>query len=473
MPNVTPERLERRSLRQLLQGDPAKAEVAARKLIERSPQCASGWAALKGALTARGLPADADALRGCLASPPSAAAEGPIDLLASRRLSPRGLIFDPAEPVPLRRMAARLAQVRTAADLRETDNAVWFADRGGEWVERDPVLDLGDAAGPPVPVRYATAPKFLASIRNAAVVGEGLALTEAGEFLEELHPPFKASKYGARRHGDELMFEPAPRGRGQLSVKAFDTPAFLMAGPTDTSFGDFLVNFAPRLSLYEAAGLDCPILVRWKPLPQVLSILEALGFGADRVIFHTTDQISLFPKLFVSCWPSENKAAPVAGVFDIYRRASLAPTADRPLLYLDRRHVRPRPLANEEQVCELFAARGFQIVNPGNLTFEQTRRLFANPACVAGPFGSAFHNLVFSGNHPTSLVLIPAHMPYKLVEIAQWQADLGNRFAYVTGEMPAEPHNTRTPWTVSLDKLERALDRMMELVQSSQVALAG
>ena len=310
MPNVTPERLERRSLRQLLQGDPAKAEVAARKLIERSPQCASGWAALKGALTARGLPADADALRGCLASPPSAAAEGPIDLLASRRLSPRGLIFDPAEPVPLRRMAARLAQVRTAADLRETDNAVWFADRGGEWVERDPVLDLGDAAGPPVPVRYATAPKFLASIRNAAVVGEGLALTEAGEFLEELHPPFKASKYAARRHGDELMFEPAPRGRGQLSVKAFDTPAFLMAGPTDTSFGDFLVNFAPRLSLYEAAGLDCPILVRWKPLPQVLSILEALGFGADRVIFHTTDQISLFPKLFVSCWPSENKAAP-------------------------------------------------------------------------------------------------------------------------------------------------------------------
>ncbi len=256
-------------------------------------------------------------------------------------------------------------------------------------------------------------------------------------------------------------------------MKAFDTPAFLMAGPTDTSFGDFLVNFAPRLSLYEAAGLDCPILVRWKPLPQVLSILEALGFGADRVIFHTTDQISLFPKLFVSCWPSENKAGPMAGVFDIYRRAHLPPTADRPLLYLDRRRVRPRPLVNEDEVCALFAARGFQIVNPGDLSFDEMRRLFSNPACVAGPFGSAFHNLVFSGNHPTSLCLVPAHMPYKLVEMAQWQADLGNRFAYVMGEMPREPHHSRTPWTISLDKVERALDRMMELVQSREAALAS
>ena len=472
MSNFTPERLARNALRHLLQGNSERAEAAARKLTEQAPESAPGWTALKGALVAQGRADEFETLRRSPADL-SPRARGPIDRLANRRLSPRGLIFDPAERFSLRPMAQALTEVGTSADLRRRDDAVWFIDRGGERIERDPVIDLGGAGGPPVPVRYATAPRFLASIRNAAVVGEGLALTEAGEFVEELHPPLKPSKYGARRRGGQLAFEPQPNGRGQLSVKAFDTPAFLMAGPTDTSFGDFLVNFAPRLSLYEAAGLDCPILVRWKPLPQVLSILEALGFGAERVIFHTTDQLSLFPKLFVSCWPSEDKAGPMGGVFDIYRRASLAPTADRPLLYLDRRRVRPRPLINEDEVCELFAARGFQIINPGELTFDEIRVLFSNPACVAGPFGSAFHNLVFSGNHPMSLCLVPAHMPYKLVEMAQWQADLGNRFAYVLGEMPPEPHNTLTPWTVSLAKVERALDRMMELVQSSEPALAG
>ena len=73
-------------------------------------------------------------------------------------------------------------------------------------------------------------------------------------------------------------------------------------------------NFFPRLALYEAAGLDCPLLLRWKPRAQVLTMLEALGFGPERVVFHATDDISLFPKLFVPCWPSGDKTAPMSGL---------------------------------------------------------------------------------------------------------------------------------------------------------------
>ena len=119
-------------------------------------------------------------------------------------------------------------------------------------------------------------------------------------------------------------------------------------------------NFFPRLALYEAAGLDCPLLLRWKPRAQVLTMLEALGFGPERVVFHTTDEISLFPN--VPCWPSGDKTAPMSGLAEIYQRAAATP--------------------------------------------------------------------------------VP------------------------------EPHHSRTPWTLSLDKVERALDRMMELISSEGEAKA-
>ncbi len=356
--------------------------------------------------------------------------------------------------------------------MRGGDNLVWFQDRGGALVDRSPVLELDGAGGPAHPVRYHTPPKFVAGYRNAAVVAEGLVLTEDGEFVDEALQNSPA-KYGARRQGDELSFRPPHRSGGRLQVKAFDTPAFLMCGPTDTSFGDWMSNFFPRLSLYEAAGLDCPILVRWKPAPHTLPILEALGFGPERIIFHSTDQISLFPKLYVPCWPSRDKAAPMSGLAEIYRRAAVPPGPERPLIYLERRGQWERPLANEDEVCALFASRGFRIVDPGAMSFDETRRLLSAPACVAGAYGSAFHNLAFSCIQPLGLVLMPAHRPHHLGEIARWHTDRGARFAYVLGEMPPAPHGRSTPWTVSLDKVERALDRMMELVASREAAHAG
>ena len=472
MKEITPERRERRALRWLFNGDPHRAETNARKLIDLAPDSASGWAALRGALTAQGLPADAAALRAATTDP-SPRVSRIIDRVAGRRLSKRGLIFDPDDHFCVRPMADTLEEVASAEALRSGQNVVWFQDRGGDLVENSPVLELDGAGGEGFEFRFRTAPRFVTSIRNAAVIDEGLILTEDGEFIAETHPVCRPEKYRARRIGDAQVFEPPVKALGQLSVKVFDTPVFLMAGPTDTSFGDWIDNFFPRLALYEAAGLDCPILVRWKPLPQILPILQALGVSRDRLIFHTTDQISLFPKIFAPCWPSRDKCAPMAGVVDIYRRARLPAQGERPLLYLTRLGLPVRPLTNEEEVCELFASRGFQIINPGGLTFEEVRRLFASPACVAGPFGSALLNLVFCDNHPAILALMPQHRPYHLTEVARWQTNLGNRFAYVFGEPPPKNFGRATPWSVSLDKVELALDRMMQLVTSGAATAAG
>lgn len=462
---LTPELLARRACTWLLQGAPEHAAYCACRLIERLPDSGEAWLLLRGALEAAGQQVDAATLRA--AAPVEAEVpQSILDRAMSRQLGGRGLVFDPLDGFPIRTLAEVFEEVTTTEALHSGRNVMQVLDPGGQLVEAAPVLELDGAGDPAVAVRYRTAPKFVASMENAVLVGAGVTLTERGEFVRECLPPVTLDKFGAEQVGDQVVFDPAYFQHGKLRLKVFDEPAFLMAGKTDKSFGDWIVNFAPRLALYEAAGLDCPIVVRGPPPEQVLPLLEALGAPPDRLVFHTLDQVSLFPKLFIPSLPTPDKAAPMAGVFDIYRRARAPADPARPMLYLTRRGVGQRPLLNEDEVCELFADRGFRIVNPGELSFDEVRRIFASPACVAGPFGSAFHNLVFSRGHPTSLLLMPPHLPYHLTEIALWQADLGNRFAYVWGDMPPGPHNIRTPWTVAIDKVERALDRMLELVRS-------
>lgn len=462
-PPISPASVERRALRLLADGSPAAAERLYRRLVQESPETCGGWVGLRGALEAQGRAAEAQAVRHVW----RAAAfdrESAIECGMARKLGGRGMVFDPRDMAPARPMSEVLDEASSVAELKSRSNVVLRLDPGGQVIEAHPILEFDGAGDRAVPVRYLAGARFVASIRNAAVVGDGLVLTEQGDLIEEINVP-KAARFSAQRLPHHLLFDPEAYQEGAFEVRIFDQPALLMAGPTDNAFGDFLLNFVPRLGLAEAAELDCPILVRRPPQAQALDILKAVGVSLDRIVFHERGTVSLFPKLYVPSWPSRNKGAPMAGLFDIYERARRPRAAGpRPLLYLTRRDVAARPLTNEAEISDLFARRGFQMIDPGRLEFEQVRELFADPACVAGPFGSAFLNLVFCSGRPISLLLMPMHMPYYMTELAMWYAELGLRFAYVSGVTPPNSDSFRAPWTAPLDRVEQALDRVMKLV---------
>lgn len=331
-------------------------------------------------------------------------------------------------------------------------------------MSHNPVISL-DGGRDLMTVSYATAPKRLVSLSNAALVGEGLVFNENGELISELIPPSKPAKYAGAREGDWMSFDPHRFRDGMGAVRIFERPALLMCGPTDASFGDWIINFPPRLALAEAAGLgDLAIVLRRSPQAQALDMLAALGVGPERILFHDLDGVSLFRRLIVPSWPTPAKLAPSAGVYDIYRRlAPQTPPSERPLLYLTRKNVTSRRMLNEDEVRDLFERRGFRAVDPGGLSFAEVRELFAGPACVAGPFGSAFHNLAFSAGRPISLVLLPDHTRHHLDEIALWHGDLGLRFGYLWGESaPGYAAKDRhAPWIAPLDRIDRAIDTIL------------
>jgi capsular polysaccharide biosynthesis protein len=360
----------------------------------------------------------------------------------------------------IRPISEVLREVQTPDELRSDDNVFHVLDPGGELVARHPIVEL-DGCEPSTPISYRTAAKLVASIRNAALVGKGVVLTEAGDIIQELLPRSSPDKYGVIKRDGAVRFDRQWFKDRALPVVRFDEPAFLMTGPTETAFGDWIINFGPRLALARAAALDCRIVIRNDPRHRTRDMLEALGVARDRILFHWPDRVSVFPKLYVPSWPNGDKAAPMAGLFGVYEDWPMRPAPRQTRkLYLTRESARSRPMVNEPAVREMFTRRGFEVVDPGTLSHDETRQMFSAAVCLAGPYGSAFHNLVFCARRVHNLVLLPPFGPLHLTEVMVWHAEHRQKFSYIRGEpMTEAPDDPR--WTAPLDRVERALEAVL------------
>ena len=450
-------------------GKPAEAEARIAPIVAQHPRLAEAWVALRGALQAQGQTARAAGIETAWAAADSGAL--PVVRMASARaLSRRGLLFDPREPFPLRRRQEALSRASTSAELQDGPDRYLDIDPGGRTIRHEPIISLTDDGSDAYVVEARTSPSFVLSLANAALVDRGVAVTAKGEVIgETLLPEWNAKCHSAIRDG-ALHFAPAHFADGGCAVTYFDTPAFLLAGPTDLHFGDWMYNFVPRLHLAEAARLEVPLVVNADLPPRYLDMLEALGAPRSRLVLRDPEGVSVFPRLYVPSWPSPHRLEPMEGQERVYARAaSRAPAGPRELLFLSRRNFSKRALVNEAQVRELFVARGFRLVRPEEETLAQNIETFARPACVAGPYGSAFRNVVFNREPPVAFLLMPPDGVKFIEGSALFLAQAGVRFGYVKGRpAPGFEHVSPrvAPWIVDLEEVDAKLDRFLEILNS-------
>ena len=452
---VCPERkrAQRQAMEALAHGDAEQAAGAFAKLTRASPAYVPAWLGWRGALEASGQAgALADLRRAWTVFSPRTKAL--VEGLMRRRLSRRGLVFDPREPIVVRKDADDLPEVSNLAGATGACDVVLTLDEGGGCFTMDRVLGLGGAAPDRPRFEFRTAAKRLFAIEAATLVGRGVVLNRDGQLIEAMTPPGFLAKAGLTPTAGGHRFDPQAFQDGLCPLRVFDTPALLLAGPTDNSFGDFMLNFPPRLAIAEAAGLDLPVVVR-RGLPQPwLDLLQALGVRRERILFHDPAGVSLFPRLYVPSWPLPGRKRPMADLLGVYRdRLARAAAGPAELLYLSREGVEGRRLANEAEVRALFERHGFRAIRPEQLGWDEIRDLFGRAACIAGPYGSAFLNVVHAAAPPEALVLMPPEPEAFLDEVALWLGAAGASFGYLRGA----PGSRRGGWTVPLDRLEAAV----------------
>jgi capsular polysaccharide biosynthesis protein len=432
----------------LVMGEPAAAEALFGAVVASSPNYAPAWAGLKGARLAQDQAAEIDG------------APGPIRPFLERRFSARGLIFDPREVVPERPRAEALTEVFAPDALSHTPDSWLRLDPVGEPMTLGPTITLG-GPGDEMRLPFAASETFVAGLDQPALLGRGIAIDRTGARIAELaghHGPDKSSAFQV---GRAIGFDRAVFRDGAAPVRFVDEPAFLMAGPSDGAFGDWMTNFLPRLSLARRAGVDARLVIRSASQPFVRQTLAFLGVGPDRILEHDPAGVTLFRRLYVPSWPMPNRRRAMAGLMaalDVAASEAKGPSR----LYLSREHMVPRPLINEAEVRARFEAHGFHTIHPERLSLAALHALLSGADHVAGPYGSAFLNLAFCARKPACLVCAPAYYLGFQREVTLWLGAMGAPFGLFLGENDGQPPRRDGPWSVDLVRLEAAISRFLQ-----------
>ncbi|MDK2955022.1 MAG: hypothetical protein PWQ57_518 [Desulfovibrionales bacterium] len=196
--------------------------------------------------------------------------------------------------------------------------------------------------------------------------------------------------------------------------------AYLYMGWFSPYFGHFLTEVLPRLShLSLVDGIDCKLLFvaepglveKWRTSNDSFKKFVELAFAhyginVDDLVF--VDRNLRVEKLIAPTPPNVYTMGCDNVIFDVARHIFNGLYGDEKgtmkRLFLSRSRFKGRRLINGEQIQELFKARGFSIVYPEALSFEEQFKLAAGADIIAAEEGSALASCIFA-EHPTIIEL--------------------------------------------------------------------
>lgn len=141
-------------------------------------------------------------------------------------------------------------------------------------------------------------------------------------------------------------------------------------------------------------------------------------------------------------------------------------------LYISRLAARARPLENEEEVARIASSLGYEVVDPGRLSFRDQIRLFSGASIVAGPHGAGLANAAFCQPGATMIELRPQNRPgqspmlnetYRKIAAA---ANLSYNFCIFENERNSER------WSVDAERVAQTLRAAREGQENPRTALA-
>jgi len=191
----------------------------------------------------------------------------------------------------------------------------------------------------------------------------------------------------------------------------------LLIGRCGANYFHFLIEYATKGYIIDKASIpaDVPLLLSDDLFPQEMEALKLLFPGRPFTIREHGKRLDVktlyVPSLmtFIPDTPDVEfwTVAAVNHASLCWLRARVLDTAPAPRalparkLYLGR--SAGRNITNAAEVEAVFHRHGFEIVNPGQISFAQQVEAFRSAGCIAGPIGAAFANLVFAS--PDTLVL--------------------------------------------------------------------
>ncbi|HEX4709587.1 glycosyltransferase family 61 protein [Phenylobacterium sp.] len=343
-------------------------------------------------------------------------------------------------------------------------------------VETPPVFGEPDAArfkvSVPGYIRYASTLRGATIFAKSGIVlmPDGVALNDTiaderfGRFLDLRH-----DKTVVRRRGERLLLDV-----GQYPVTEIEA-GVMLSGWVSEHFGHWVPEYLCRVSYLERHPLfaELPIIVD-SDMPaqhlEYLSLLvpnrivqipagEALRCGELVVASPSTFfPVHLTPDHNVP--PQNQGGLPTDGFRFLQNRVLQhmpAPSSRRRKLYLSRKSRTWRNLVNEDAISDALAARGFEILFPEDLSFEEQVKMYQAAKVVVAPNGSSLLNAIFAPKDMT-LVILSQRGLFNWGTYYGLMRELGYDLTFLCGD--EETDQKHANYSIPLPRLIAALEAL-------------
>lgn len=194
----------------------------------------------------------------------------------------------------------------------------------------------------------------------------------------------------------------------QSPSKRYDRPVFSLVGPWATEyyhwFTDYLVRIFALEKYRDRTGREPAILIPEDASKWMLDSLSLTGFDQDRVIiwdgtraefsrlitgsvrFHTPEQA----KGYIHSPQALSKLG------DRIRNNVNIEHGEKRRLYVSRADATKRRVQNEDELMSILKEYEFERIVPGEYSFEEQVRRFADSEIILGPHGGGLTNLIFA-----------------------------------------------------------------------------
>jgi capsular polysaccharide biosynthesis protein len=244
----------------------------------------------------------------------------------------------------------------------------------------------------------------VAELPNGRVLGPHRAvITGANDLVWEISRYFGTTK--PRQHPVFLNpFPPPPlEVEGRLGV---------LASRGDSNYYHFLNDAITRIGVLEHA-LEIAPVDRWY-VPAGMSfqreLLDMMDVGADRIIDASEHPHVRAEVLVVPGPPAmTEKNPPWVSAFlrDRLMQASGKPPTGNPIYVTRGATGNNRDIINEAEVRDLLAKRGFDVIDPGQMSVADQIRAFAEAPVIVSAHGAALANLAFAGPGSAVIEIFP------------------------------------------------------------------
>jgi capsular polysaccharide biosynthesis protein len=314
-----------------------------------------------------------------------------------------------------------------------------------------------------VPVNCKTNDFYIASIKNALCLKNQIIIYKEKYILPDAfrHYDYTVKHSSLSKDADSNTFFTKQKID---EAKCLQGDFIFLSGEVSEGYGHFLLEVVSRLWIINYMELsDYKFVMNpsdkhsWQ-----LDILEALGISRKQIIY--LDQPTKFETLHIPVQSFVLRNYTSSLVYDVWGKIGdyydEGRGVDRVYISRSKLNNNRRRLINETAVEDVFAAHGFKIIHPQELSFREQVNYFRNARIIAGPSGSAMYNCVFSKKTVKKLILTNTNF-IKLSDILI-NTSTGGNITYFIGDLieRGKPGN-RTNWFVNTKQLEKFLKRFL------------